>query len=425
MAKKWLLLGYGVTNQAVAEKLKEPWILYDDFLKEKDLPFIQEEDLPKLWGEIQGAFVSPGFPPHHKLIKWLWEKRIPLITEVAWARERLKGIFIGVTGTNGKSTVVALLAHILKQAGQDAHPCGNYGTPLAQYVPQNNEQAIYVVELSSFQLYYLHAFPLHWAILTSLSPDHLTWHGTYQDYRKAKEKIFTFTLPDCSLSPYPDIPQAPHPVAGQGDGGMIQVGKEGLFWDDSLWIASSELAPFPPGLWQNFALGSLCLRLMGLDASTIARGLTTFTGLPHRQEVVAYHHGITFINDSKATNPEATAVALKELPDHRTWLLLGGKDKGLDITLLVPLIKVKCKGVILYGETRFSWANSLASLPIQVVETLAEGLEYLFPKLQEGDYVLLSPATASFDQFHSFAHRGEVFKKKVYQCLGIDDPISS
>ena len=318
---------------------------------------------------------------------------LPLWSEVELGYRLLRGNpLIGVTGTNGKTTTTELLAAILRAAGHRAEVAGNVGRALTDVAEQIEPGAFVVCELSSFQLEDVHELTCDVAVLLNLEPDHLDRHGTFEAYRDAKLRIF--------------------------ERARAKVVPRGLGLDGIEFAADDPLPAEPriPGLHnrENAAAATAAARAAGVGDDAIAEGLRTFAGVPHRLELVRELHGVRYVNDSKATNTAAArrGVAAYDAPLR---LILGGSLKGEDFTAFARELPANVASIYLVGEAAGDLAAALdaAGRSYTRDEDLPRALAHASADAEPGDIVLLSPATASYDQFDNFEQRGEAFRRLV------------
>ncbi len=372
--------------------------------------------------------VSPGVPLTIPPLAAARDKGVRVVAEVEVASWYLKGIVIGITGTNGKSTTTALTAHLLSHAGLKATACGNIGTPLTEMIPRDTSDHYYIVELSSFQLEGIETFRPWLATLLNLSPDHQDRYPSPQAYYQAKCRVFLNQGPADHAILNRDDPEVwglestirarVHPFSRALDlpegaclkGGEIVVRRQGREIR-ALPLASSPL--FGAHNIENVMTALLIADLCGVPLPKAAQGIRSFHGLPHRLERVRDLDGVAYYNDSKATNVGATAKSLQSFAG-KVVLILGGKDKGGDFAELVPLIRERVTGLVLMGKARDAIAAQVGSAaPAVKVATMAEAVAAARGAAPPGGVVLLAPACASFDQYSGFEERGEDFRRIV------------
>ncbi|GAB3449928.1 UDP-N-acetylmuramoyl-L-alanine--D-glutamate ligase [Insolitispirillum peregrinum] len=396
------------------------------------------------WSDVDRVIWSPGIPhthpKPHPLAQLAARLGKPMVCDVDLLCDtNTQPFYVGITGTNGKSTTTALITHILKSAGQQAEAAGNIGIP-ALDSPTLGMTGTYVLELSSYQLELVPSLRLDVAVWTNITPDHLDRHGGMDGYVTAKRRLF-------QNQKYPS-----HAVIGvdddysarvcaelirQGGSQVIPVSvtravENGVYVKDGMLIDATGRRPQEicdlremktlPGAhnWQNAALAYAASRCRGVSLPRILDALRSFPGLPHRQQLVAVIEDVAFINDSKATNADAASKALGCYTDV-LWIA-GGKAKEGGIASLAPLFP-RIKHAFLIGESANDFAAVLkaANVPCTISGTLENAVEQADEMADHGDTVLLSPACASFDQFRSFEHRGEVFMDIVHELEEEDD----
>lgn len=379
-------LVYGLARSGVAAaaalEARGDEVVRVDRDNEKDLDLLRDVDL---------LVKSPGVPGGRPLVAAARDQGIPVWSEVelGW-RLLTPRPFVGVTGTNGKTTTTELLGAIFRAAGRHVAVAGNVGTPLSGVVAP--EDAWIVCELSSFQLEDVHEFTCEVALLLNLEPDHLDRHGTFARYRDAKLRVFE---------------RARHRVVPRG------LGFEGIAFsaDDPL-----PAEPRIPGRHnrENAAAATAVARAAGIGDDAIAEALRTFPGVPHRLELVREHNGVRWVNDSKATNTAAArrGVAAYDAPLR---LILGGRAKGEDFAPFARDLPSNVESIYLVGEAAGELGAALdaARRPYVDTETMARTVALAAAEAKPGDVVLLSPACASYDQYADFEQRGEDFRRLV------------
>jgi UDP-N-acetylmuramoylalanine--D-glutamate ligase len=370
---------------------------------------------------------SPGVPADDTLLMKARAKGITVWSEIELAYRFLEGEMIGITGSNGKTTTTTLVHHILKTAGKKAILAGNVGTPLIACVEAMNAQTVSVVELSSFQLELIDKFRPDIGMLLNLTPDHLDRHKTLEAYAGAKARIFekqteldaaVLNADDAAtLALAPKKPQvfrfSRKKRVEQGacvrgeDIVIVHHGKEEF-------VMKCGEIPLPGAHnLENVLAGVMAARLARVDAPTIGKAVRSFTGVEHRLEFVAEIAGVRYYNDSKATNVDATLKALDAFPG-RILVILGGKDKGSDYTLLQKSLREKAVLALMVGAASEKIETQIAgSVALEHAGTLARAVDIASHVAKAGDVVLLAPACASFDQFENYEHRGRVFKELV------------
>jgi UDP-N-acetylmuramoylalanine--D-glutamate ligase len=334
---------------------------------------------------------SPGVPGEAPLVVEARRRGLTIWSEVELASRLLRNPILGVTGTNGKTTTAEWLGFIL-----GAPVAGNVGRALAELDGEVDPDELIVCELSSFQLEDIDQFRPRIAVLLNLEPDHLDRHGSFEAYRDAKLRIFeNQTGEDTAV-----VPRAFDRV--------LRARRAEFTADDPL--------PAEPSLRgahnrENAAAATVAARVAGASDEQIARGLREFQGVPHRLEIVGERGGVTYVNDSKATNVAAALRALAAYEDAPVRLILGGSRKGEDFAQLAAALGPNIRAVYVVGET----ADELARAIPDTIRAgdLTTAVERAASAAQPGEVVLLSPAAASYDQFRDFEERGEEFKRLV------------
>jgi UDP-N-acetylmuramoylalanine--D-glutamate ligase len=372
---------------------------------------------------------SPGVPADAPLFKAARAKGITIWSEIELADRFLNGRLIGITGSNGKTTTTSLIEHILRSAGISTILAGNIGTPLISRVEETNDASVTVVELSSFQLELIDSFRPNISVFLNLTPDHLDRHHTLEEYGAAKARIFenqteadsaVLNADDPATTKYaPAKPQVFWFSRKQrvAQGAFVRE-NEIVFRRDGneeTLLKLQDISMAGAHNVENVLAAVAATRLAGADASAIAKGVRSFSGVEHRLEFVAEIGGVRYYNDSKATNVDATLKALDSFPG-RILVVLGGKDKGSDYTALQKLLREKAILALLIGAAAEKIEKQIAgSVAIERAGTIERAVEIASHAARPGDVVLFAPACASFDQFENYEHRGRVFKDLVHQ----------
>ncbi len=370
---------------------------------------------------------SPGVPADDAFLLLARSKRITVWSEIELAYRFLEGKLIGITGSNGKTTTTTLVQHILKSGGMRTYLTGNVGTPLISEVEKMDAGSVAVAELSSFQLELIEKFRPNIGALLNLTPDHLDRHKTMEAYGAAKARIFEnqteldaaiLNADDAASVKYaPKKPQvfwfSRQRRVEQGaclHGGEIVVTHHGK---EDVVMKAAEMPLVGAHNLENVLAAVLIGRLAGVDAGTIAKAVKSFEGVEHRLEFVAELKGVRYYNDSKATNVDAALKALDAFPG-RILIILGGKDKGSDYTVLQQPLREKSILALLIGAAADKIESQIAkSVAIERAGTIERAVEAASQAARAGDVVLLAPACASFDQFENYEQRGRVFKQLV------------
>jgi UDP-N-acetylmuramoylalanine--D-glutamate ligase len=384
---------------------------------------------PELLEETNLVVLSPGVAPGVDIVAEAHTRGIPVWGEVELAARFTAGRVIGITGSNGKSTVTAMTGAILRSAGIAGGTGGNLDTPLAGLLDRDAPDAVHALELSSFQLESIETFRPSVAVVLNLSPDHLDRHRTLDAYAAAKARIFeNQSDDDFAVLNADDAPSRRFDSAVRADlhwistrsetakGAFLRngrlvlrtgLGEEQLLSIDALALAGAHNL-------SNALAAALAARLAGAPLDAIDAVLSSFEPLAHRLERVGTIREVAFYNDSKATNPAATLPALDAFAAGTIHLIVGGKDKGGDWDALVDAVRERVRSVLVIGADpapmmrRFADAGELLECG-----TLERAVETAFANAAAGDVILLSPACASFDQFDDFEQRGETFRRAV------------
>jgi UDP-N-acetylmuramoylalanine--D-glutamate ligase len=368
--------------------------------------------------------ISPGVPADLDLLAKTRARGIAVIGELELAAPFLKGINIGVTGTNGKTTTTALVGHILKESGIPCQVGGNIGTPPAAMVETSLPGQWNVLELSSFQLETIRTFRAPIAACLNVTQNHLDRHHTFENYAHAKARLFeTQQHNDAAILNADD----PVTVEFAGRTRATTLWFSGTRQVSGAWLEGNVLKLHGETLldvrelrlrgrhnYENVMAAALMAERAGAQPSQIARASVTFAPVEHRLEPVREIGGVAYYNDSKATSVDATLKAIDAFPG-RLWIILGGKDKNSDYTVLKEPLRAKARAALLVGAAAAKISGQLGNdtVPLLQCGTLAEAVQEAHRSARSGDTVLLAPACASFDQFESFEHRGRVFKQLV------------
>jgi UDP-N-acetylmuramoylalanine--D-glutamate ligase len=370
---------------------------------------------------------SPGVPADAPLLQAARVKGVSIWSEIELAYRFRMGKLIGITGSNGKTTTTSLVEHILRGASYSTILAGNIGTPLISCVDRMTHDTVTVVELSSFQLELIQSFRTDISVFLNLTPDHLDRHHSLDSYAAAKARIFEnqgeedfaiLNADDPATTPLaPTRPRvywfSRNQRAAQGaflrgdDIVFRNEGKEEV-------VLKREEVPLPGNHnLENVLAAIAATRIAGASAKAVGDGVRSFTGVEHRLEFVSEINGVRYYNDSKATNVDATLKALESFPG-RILVILGGKDKGSDYTLLQTPLRERAILALLIGAAADKIAGQIdGAVAIERAGTLDHAVEIASQAARPGDVVLLAPACASFDQFENYEHRGRVFKALV------------
>lgn len=382
----------------------------------------------KTFLEADLIVTSPGVPML-PLFADAEEKGIPVFSEVELAHHFLRGTLVGITGSNGKSTTTTLIHTLLKEGGLPSHLAGNIGTPLISFARDSRAEDIYVVELSSFQLEHIRSFRVSTAVFLNLSPDHLDWHGTMEGYIAAKARLISGLEESGTAVLNRDDPvvwasgrttaarvlpfsrtSKPSPGCYLEEGWILLDDGKGKA---RRVLPADDIPLRGPHNQENVMAAVLAGGVFGLSPEGMAGTIRRFKALEHRLELVEAFSGVTFYNDSKATNVDSTLRAIESF-DNPIILILGGRDKDGDFTKLREVVRKRVKIILLIGEAREKIARELQGCaPLFNVETMGEAVRRGFRKAQDGDIVLLAPACTSWDMYQNFEERGRHFKGEV------------
>ena len=438
--KKVLIMGFSMSGKSAAKYLAhhgaDVFITENREQKEEDLKDIQElEDLgikiefggnsDEFLNDSYMAIVSPSVPKESELYKKVQEKNIQIISEIELAYKETGRPFIVITGTNGKTTVTDLTSHILSSEYK-APECGNIGVPPTSLL--DNDIDYFVCELSSFQMEHTNAFRAQIACWTNFTPDHITWHGTLENYFNAKAKLFR----NPTASAFAVLNGADEKLLefSKTVGGTVflfdkevednccYIKDESIFYKrngkEEFIIKLADCPLIGHHNYQNIMCCVIMAKIIGISNEHIQERIKDFVVPEHRLEKVREYNGITFYNDSKATNPEASIVAINSFNNTDVTLIAGGRDKLTTLDEFCESVKQHIKTVILIGEATERFEEALKKSGFDNI-LKADTMESAIDKAIElkPNNVLLSPACASFDMFKGYEERGTVFKNYV------------
>jgi UDP-N-acetylmuramoylalanine--D-glutamate ligase len=389
-----------------------------------DVPFAQQS--PAVFEGAELIVLSPDVPADLAPLEAARRRGATVIGEVELAAPFLKGRIIGTTGSNGKTTTTSLIGHILCESGVPVQVGGNIGTPVAAMVASSRPEQWNVLELSSFQLETICRFRADIALCLNVTQNHLDRHHTFANYVNAKARLFETQAPgsfavlnadDATCVDYAARTCA-SPVWFSGSRPVtpgLWLNGESIVFDGRIVMPTSDIPIRGRHNVENVMAATAAAHLAGVPLEAIAAAVRTFHAVEHRLEFVRKVSGVEFYNDSKATSVDATLKALDAFPGG-LWVILGGKDKGSDYTLLRASLAAKARAALLIGAAAEKIAGQIAgAATILDVKTLDAAVREAFTRAAPGDTVLLAPACASFDQFDSYEHRGRVFKNLVQQ----------
>jgi len=376
--------------------------------------------------------ISPGVPHTIKPVTDAVKKGVPLMGEIEFAARFIKKPIIAITGTNGKSTVTALIGDMLQQSGIRPAVCGNIGIPLTDFIRNSNEYDMVVLEVSSFQLDTISAFKPHISLLLNISDDHLDRYLDIHEYADSKANIFkNQTEHDVAILNAGDtlsqnlmkniktsLLTFGHRTHGNSDA-IIDTKNITLYEGSTecMEIDVTESLLKGPHNRENIAASALAALKAGATPDGIQRAINTFHSLPHRIEFVETIHGVSFYDDSKGTNADSVLKAVESF-DHLI-LIMGGREKDCNYSILKDAVRKRVKKLILLGEARENIQKELGdSADIILADNMDEAVQVSKQLAVKGDTVLLSPACTSFDMFKNYSDRGNAFKKAVRALTG-------
>ncbi len=441
--KKVLVVGLARSGQSAIKALSKRGALVwvNDMKTENELEDILNPVRSMLSGMILGSMptklsefdmmvLSPGVPLDKTFVIEAMENDVEVIGELELAYRMTSAKFIGITGTNGKTTTTALTGEIFKLASEKHFVVGNIGIPVIGCVDQSDENTTMVTEISSFQLETVERFKTDVAAVLNLTPDHLNRHKTMENYIDAKCRIFEkHTANDVLILNYDNEPTRDLAPRTQGkvvffsrkleleSGVFVKNGNVIIKEDENAAeidvIAVEDI--FIPGDHniENALAATALAYYSGIDIEFIAKALKTFTGVAHRIEWLGEINEVVFYNDSKGTNPDASIVAVKAM-ERPTVLIAGGMDKGSEFGEFIKSFGDKIKHLVVFGETAKLMKETASGLnynQVSIVEDLETAVDKAYELSVTGDAILLSPACASWDMYPSFEHRGDHFRE--------------
>lgn len=386
---------------------------------------------PEIFVNQDLIIVSPGVPAKLPGLEQARNRGVTVWSEIELAWRLLRGKLVAITGSNGKTTTTVLVGHILQSAKIPVLVGGNIGTPLLARVEASSDSTVTVAEVSSFQLETIDAFRPDVGVLLNLTPDHIDRHGSFEEYARAKQRMFQNMLDRDSAVLNADDPQVAQRGPARGQifwfsrqkrlaSGTFLRGDQILFrreGSESVLMRRGDIPLRGEHNLENVLAASTAAILAGAPTDTIEAAVRTFPGVEHRLEFVADIGGVSFYNDSKATNVDATLKAIDAFPGS-LFVILGGKDKGSPYEPLREPLRQKAKLVLLIGAAADKIAAELdGAVEMQRAGTLDRAVTFAFEHARPGDTVLLAPACASFDQYENFEQRGREFKQIVARLV--------
>lgn len=398
-------------------------------VRELNIPFAQQS--PEVFESADLIVLSPDVPADLAPLQEARRRGVAVIGDVELAAPFLEGRTIGITGSNGKTTTTSLIGHILGQSGVVVQVGGNIGVPVTAMIDTSREDGWNVLELSSFQLETIAEFRAHIALALNVTQNHLDRHHTFENYAAIKGRLFATQRPgDYAILNADDAVCVAYAALTAGtpqwfssrrkvEPGATLSGDQ-LMLDDQLLMHSGEIPIRGRHNVENVLAAAIAAARAGVSHNAIAAAVRTFRAVEHRLEFVRSLSGVEFYNDSKATSVDATLKALDAFPGG-LWVILGGKDKGLEYTALREPLAARAHAVLLIGAAAPKIAEQLqGAVPLIPAQTIEAAIAHAFAHAVPGDTVLLAPACASFDQFQSYEHRGQFFKQIVNQLQAKD-----
>jgi UDP-N-acetylmuramoylalanine--D-glutamate ligase len=370
-----------------------------------NVPFAPQASAP--FTDCDLVVTSPGVPDDIEPLNEARSAGVTVIGEVELAAPYLKGNTIGITGSNGKTTTTALAGHIFQSAGVAAQVGGNIGTPVIAMTADSRPDQWNILELSSFQLETIRTFRAHVGVALNVTQNHLDRHHSFENYVAAKGNLFR-TQRDSDYA----VLNSEDPVCRH----FAKLTPATVVWfsAENKLMPAAEIPIRGRHNVENVMAAAAVARIAGISDADIAAAVRTFQAVEHRLEFVRNVGGVDYYNDSKATSVDATLKAIDGF-DGKIWIILGGKDKGSDYTLLRDALHQKANAALLIGSAAPLIRPALEGFVVLIdCGTIESAVHTAASKAQPGDTVLLAPACASFDQFQSYEHRGRVFKELVH-----------
>jgi UDP-N-acetylmuramoylalanine--D-glutamate ligase len=420
-------VGYGATVTAMDEKPEPELAEAAARLRAAGVKLVLGAHDPAIFLEQDLIVLSPGVPASLPAVEGARSRGIPVWSEIELAWRFLRGKLVAITGSNGKTTTTSLVAHILKAAGLHTLVGGNIGVPLLALAESSTDASVTVAEISSFQLETIDQFRPEIGVLLNLTPDHLDRHASFEAYAAAKMRLFENQREgDAAILNADDPEVARHMPSGPHVYWFSRQKRvaSGVFLRDGQIIFRAEGEEIPllrrdeiplrgEHNVENVLAACAAAYLAGAEPAAIAAGVKTFCAVEHRLEFIAEIRGVSFYNDSKATNVDASLKAIEAFPGPLI-VILGGKDKGAPYAPLREPLRQRARLAVLIGAAAEKIGGELeGALPLADAGTLERAVEIAVQSAQPGDTILLAPACSSFDQFKNYEHRGRTFKELV------------
>jgi UDP-N-acetylmuramoylalanine--D-glutamate ligase len=423
---KVVVVGMARSGVAAAELLREQGAIVRA-VDQKPVPIEGlevEQQTVVAFADADLIVLSPGVPADLPDLSAARQRGVKIIGDLELASWFLQGEIIGITGANGKTTTTALTGHILKASGIAAQVGGNIGTPPASMVATSRADQLNVLELSSFQLETTETFRAHIGAALNVTPDHLDRHYTIENYAETKARLFVNQIPgDFAVLNHDDAITRGYANRTQGTAVWFSSTHEvspGAYLDGSKILLNAqplmeahEVPLRGTHNLENTMAAAAMAQLAGATHAQIRAAVMTFPGVEHRLEFVRERNGVSWYNDSKATNVDAALKAVAAFPGG-LWIILGGKDKNSDYRPLAAPLKQKAHAALLIGAAAEKIRAQLSGeVRMIACRTLGAAVQEARARAEAGDTVLLAPACASFDQFENYEHRGREFKRLV------------
>jgi UDP-N-acetylmuramoylalanine--D-glutamate ligase len=433
LASTKVLRERGAVVFATDEKAREGLVTAIAAIEAQGARFVAPAELAGMLGSVTLAVLSPGVPPSAPVLQQVVAAGISVIGEIELASRICAAPIVAVTGTKGKSTTTALIAHMLRACGRDVRLGGNIGDPLVGQVVGAAASSWVVAEVSSFQLETIRSFRPRVSVLLNIAPDHLDRYRSLEEYAEAKFRItinqgegdtIVLDLDDPRLAAFKARYERANGKArilgytlrDAGDAAIFLRGEQILCasgGSDAAPILDRADVPLPgEHNLRNVVAALLAALAANCESGPLRDAVRTFRALPHRLQPVGEIDGVLYVDDSKATNPDAAVAALHAY-DRPVVLIAGGRSKGTDFATLGAAIRLRTKALILIGESADALARAAGDVPHELADSVENAVERARMQARPGDVVLLSPACASFDMFTSAEERGERFTRAV------------
>ncbi len=423
--KKIAILGFGKSGKSAYELLKslneDVYVFDDRSVDERQDNFFFGEYKEKFYNfNFDEIVVSPGISKFHPFIKYALKKDIPIISELELGFRFSKCPVIAITGTNGKTTTVALIEKIMKKSGKRVVSCGNYGFPISRAAVNSEVLDYLIVEVSSYQLEFIETFKPYIAAILNIGSDHLKWHGSKENYKKAKLRIYEN---QDNLDYFLKNREDNYSYSGRAKllefsrvnsdvDCFLDKNKVVVNYKSNTIIQNTKL--FGAGNLENIAVATLVSKICEIEDKIIEEVVRGMKNLEHRLEFIGELDGVKFYNDSKSTNIDSVVNALNSFEGNNIVLILGGKHKGESFSSLIELLKTKTRAVVVYGEDRkiiMKELDKMVPIPLPALN-IRGAVIGAFEVAAKGDIVLFSPGGSSCEPFKNYEERGKAFKQE-------------